>query len=398
MKKRKARLSVFALCLLAGICAASAQRIDREHLSISADGRYSHVLNGHHIYSNLIDTHNYGIFDAKVGLSTLPKDNNWFERAFNYPTFGIGLSYARMGALSFKNDSRLGDIVNLYGFAEFNLVRTKQFKMGPLLEVGLAFSNQKYDYHTNPRNLYIGSKVFAVFGIGVQAEWMFAPQWSLQAGAYLTHHSNGMTRSPNQGINELAVGLGVRHYPGQKAFEPKSAEAPQKPEYAKGIHYNVFAAAGVHSCPVELDGILASDTPDQLAPSRFRGVVGAEAVWRYTPVFATGIGLEADLDANHYRQTDLLLKGEEAPDGYSPLRVGAYLKQEFWYRRVSLHVAAGFYMYKRCGLTEDVSTIFEKLGIRYHFGQQNGLFAGLDLRAHQFDRSYSLEWSLGYNF
>lgn len=395
--KKKARLSIFAISLLAGICTMSAQSIDRNHLSISADGRYSHVLNGHNIYSNLIDTHNYGIFDTKIGLSTLPKDGNWFERAFNYPTFGIGLSYARMGALNFKNDSRLGDIINLYGFAEFNLVRTRQFKAGPLIELGMAYSSQNYDYYTNPKNLYIGSKVFAMLGAGLQAEWMFTPQWALQAGFYLTHHSNGMFRSPNQGINEMAVSLGVRHYLGQKAYEPKSAEAPQKPEYAKGIHYNLFAAAGVHSCPIELDGILASDDPARTPPARFRGVMGTEAVWRYTPVFATGIGLEADLDANNYRQTDLLLKGQEDPDGYSPLRIGAYLKQEFWYRRISLHIAAGVYLYKRCGLTEDISRTFEKIGIRYHFGQQSGLFAGLDLRAHQFDRSYSVEWSLGYS-
>ena len=30
--------------------------------------------------------------------------------------------------------------------------------------------------------------------------------------------------------------------------------------------------------------------------------------------------------------------------------------------------------------------------------KEGGLFAGLDLHAHQFDRSYALEWSLGYGF
>ena len=385
-------------CLLACIYIASAQTIDREHLSIGARGRYSHILDGHGIYTDLIDSHNYGIFDATIGLSTRPEDGGWFERAFNYPTFGIGLSCARMGALNFKNDSRLGDIVNLYGWAEFNLIRTKHFQAGPLLELGLAFSGQTYDYNRNPQNRYIGSKVFAVFGTGLQAEWIFAPQWALQVGGFLTHHSNGMLRSPNLGINELSVGVGVRHYLAQKSFTPKSADAPEKPEYPKGIHWNIFAAAGVHSCPVELDGILVSDEPARLAPARFRGVMGAEAVWRYTPIFGTGIGLEADLDANNYRQTDLLLTGNEDPNGYSPLRIGAYLKQEFWYRRISVHIVAGVYLFKRCGLTEDISSTFEKIGVRYHFRQQGGLFAGLDLRAHQFDRSYSLEWSLGYSF
>ena len=392
------RISVFGVCLLGCFIAVSAQSIDRKHLSISAGGRYSHLLNGHNIYANLTGTHNYGIIDAKVGLSTLPEDSGWFERAFNYPTFGIGLSYARMGALNFRNDCRLGDILNLYTWAEVNLFRTRKFRIGPLLELGLAYSGQIYDYHTNPKNKYIGAKVFALFGMGLQAEWMFAPQWALQAGVYLTHHSNGMLRSPNEGINELSVGLGVRHYLEQRQYPAKLAEAPAKPAYAKGIHYNVFAAGGVHSCPVEMDGILASDEPERKSPALFRGVVAGEVVWRYTPIFATGIGMEVDFDANHYRQTDIILAGRENPDGYSPVRLGAYIKQEFWYRRLSIHVGAGIYMYKRCGLTEDISRTFEKIGMRYHFGKQGGLFAGLDLRAHQFDRSYSLEWALGYGF
>ena len=208
----KTRILVFCVCLLSGVSFSSAQRIDREHLSAGLRGRYSHVLDGHNIYGDLIDSHNFCTFDATAGLSTRPEDGGWFERAFNYPTFGIGLSYARMGTLDFKGDSQLGDIVNLYGWAEFNLVRTKHFRFGPLLELGLAFSGEIYDYNTNRNNTFIGSKVFAVFGTGLHAEWLFSPHWELQAGVYLTHHSNGMTRSPNLGINELAVGLGVRHY------------------------------------------------------------------------------------------------------------------------------------------------------------------------------------------
>ena len=386
------------VCLLTGSLVVSAQTIDREHLSISAGGRFSHILDGHNIYAYMLDSRNYGIFDASVGLHTRPEDGNWFERAFNYPSFGIGLSYARMGALNFKNDSRLGDIVNLYGWAEFDLIRKKHFRAGPLLELGLAFTGTTYDYYQNPMNRYIGSKVLAIFGTGLQAEWRFAKQWALKGGVYLTHHSNGMVRSPNLGINELSVGLGVRHYLEEEAYTPRPKTAPEKPAYAKGIHWNIFAAGGVHSCSIELDGIRASENPGRLAPARFRGVAGVEAVWRYTPIFATGLGLEAVYANNNYKQTDLLVSGTEDPDGYSPFRFATYLKQEFWYRRVSVHVAAGVYLFKRTGLSEDVGRIFEKIGIRYHFGNQGGLFAGMDLRTHQFDRSYALEWSLGYSF
>ena len=365
----KSSLFIFISCMLLGCSHVCAQAIDKQHLSIGARGRYSHVLDGHIAVAPVEQNHRI--------------DEQGQQEVDEYTANHNQQSLP--GWLGTK-------------LPKFNFIRTKHFKFGPLLELGLAFSGEIYDYNTNRNNTFIGSKVFAVFGTGLHAEWLFSPHWELQAGVYLTHHSNGMTRSPNLGINELAVGLGVRHYLSHHTNSAKQAEAPERPKYKKGLNWNVFAAAGVHSCPTELDGILVSDNPSRLAPARFCGLVAGETVWRYHPIFGTGIGIEMDYNANNYRQTDFLLTGKEDPNGYSSFRVGMYLKQEFWYRRISVHVAAGVYLFKRCGLTEDVSTTFEKIGIRYHFGKQKGLFAGLDLHAHQFDRSYALEWSLGYGF
>ena len=55
-------------------------------------------------------------------------------------------------------------------------------------------------------------------------------------------------------------------------------------------------------------------------------------------------------------------------------------------------------VYHEYACEPDVTRTYEKIGVRYHFGKRGGLFAGLDLRAHQFDRSYALVWSLGYGF
>ena len=388
-----------ALTLLTtGASVLSAQQPDRAHLNVGIQGRYSHVMNGQEIYEKLISSYNYGIYSATVGLSTLPEDGDWYAYAWNYPGYGIGLSYARTGALQFKHDSRLGDILNLYGWAEFNLLRTRSFRFGPLLELGLAYSGEIYDYYRNPCNRYLGSHLFALISAGLRAEWLFTPQWALHAGVYLTHHSNGMLRAPNLGINELSGSVGLRYYFAPMRFDARPAAAPEKPEFRKGLRWSVFAAAGVHSCPVELDGILSSDHPARLAPARFRGVAGVELGWHYSPVFATGVGLQADYAANQYRETDLLLEGHEDPRGYSPFRLGIYLTQEIRYRQLSAHIQFGAYLFKRSGLTEDVGATFQKIGARYHFRRASGLYLGLDMRAHQLDRSYSLEWSLGFNF
>ena len=349
-------LLAIGLSLTAGSCLLPAQTVDPEHLNVGAYARYNNILDGQGIYQNLLDSHAYDLYGIAAGLATRPEDGNWYEWAYNYPTFGLALSYGRSGSLDFKNNSRLGDIANLYGWAEFDFVRTRSFRFGPLLELGLAFTGQTYDYHTNRANRFIGSPVFAL------------------------------------------IGTGVRHYLAPVRFTPRSAVHPERPAFPKGLHWQVFAAAGVHSCPVELDGILKSGAPDRLPPARLRAVLGTELLWRYSPIFATGVGAELDYADNNYRETDRLLTGGTDPAGYSPLRAGLYIIQEFRYRQVSVHLAAGYYLFKRTGLTEDVGRTFQKLGARYHFARAGGLFAGLDMRAHQMDRSYSLEWSLGYSF
>lgn len=401
------RLCIVLAAILVGACLQlSAQPIDREHLDVGAYGRYSHILDGQGIYDNLLASYDYGIYGLSLSYSTRPEDRQgaWYNRAWNYPVFSLGLSYARQGSLAFKHGSRLGDIANLYGAAAFDFVRTARFRFGPLVELGLAFTGERFEVGRNPFNLYVGSRVFALIGAGLQAGWLITPHWELQAGAYLTHHSNGMLRAPNLGINELAFGAGVRYHFNETAWRPaRELPRPDRPEFGKGLHWRILAAAGVHSCPVELDAVLqhagqGGPLPqDSTVPSRVRLLLGAELSWRYSPVFATGIGAELGYNANNYRETDLILQGREDPRGYSPLRAGLYLIQEFRYRQVAAHIIWGAYLYRRTGLTEDVGATFQKIGIRYHFAR-TPLYAGLDMRAHSFDRSYCLEWSLGCSF
>ena len=78
----------------------------------------------------------------------------------------------------------------------------------------------------------------------------------------------------------------------------------------------------------------------------------------------------------------------------SKASIGCRLHDACWGKGIATEVVALMRDY----LTEDVGRTFQKLGARYHFARAGGLFAGLDMRAHQMDRSYSLEWSLGYSF
>ncbi|MBR1569438.1 MAG: acyloxyacyl hydrolase [Bacteroidales bacterium] len=351
--KRKLLSAIFA-AVLCSMFSLQAQTLDKEHLSIGARGRWNHAMDAHGLYENLLSSYDYGTAGATVGLQTKPEDGDWFARAFNYPSFGLGLDYARMGSLQFKGISRLGDLTDLYGWAHFDLLRTRRFRVGPTLKLGLTWSPVAFDAVSNPENKFFGGHLFALMAAGLRAEWLIAPQWAAELSFDGIHHSNGMTKAPNWGINELALGLGVRYYLAPAIFPTGTRPAASVPEYRKGLRWNVFAAAGVHSCPVELDAQLAQGQTSGLAPARPRVVLGAELMWRYSPVFATGVLLDAGYTANRYRETDLMLEGREDPRGYSPWHVGIGLSQEVWYRQVSIHLAVGAYLFHKTGLTEDI--------------------------------------------
>lgn len=396
----RTRTALTALLLLAAAAGTRAQTIDAKHLNFSASGSANYVLDGWDLYKNMLQTYVYDSYDIKAGVATRREDGGWFERAFNYPGFGLGFSYNRMGSLRFKGDSRLGDVMNLYGWAEFDIVRTRHFRLGPIVELGAAYSPVVYHPYTNKDNLYLGSKVFAIVGGGLNAEVLLAPRWSLIAGFWVSHHSNGMMSVPNLGFNELSFSAGVRYRPEPADWARGRGPKELPPEYEKGLHWNFYVAGGGHASSVEMDAAVEAKLPPEQwfpIPTRARAIAAVEGVWRYSPIFASGLGIDVNYAENRYRETDLLMRGKEDPQGYSPIYCGIYLTQEFWYRRVSAHLNVGVHFFKKTGLTENMGPDYERIGIRYHFRHPKGLFLGLSLRIHNFDRSYCQEWCLGYS-
>lgn len=394
---QKYRLLLSALLALSISLGLSAQ--DSRH-NISGFSRWSHVLDGHGIYDEILESYDYALGGIQFGFDTHPSDSSYYASAWNYPHLALGLSFANMGSLDFKNDSSLGDIVNLYGSVRFDILKNSVFSFSPVLELGLAYSPIRYHFYTNPHNLYIGSNLFFDLGAGLETAFHLTPRWDIALTAYLTHHSNGMLSVPNWGINEFSAG-GALRYNFAPIYTGKKVKIPE-PDYRKGLQWNIYAAGGVHSCDVERKALrklyeegLAKPNDSYPISARPRLLAGVEGIYRYSPLFAAGMGLEANYAWNDYRGSDLILKGEEDPAGYSPFYAAAYLTHEFYYSRLSFHVMWGAYLYKKTGLTEDMGKTFQRIGLRYHFSPAGKFYAGFDMRAHYWDRSYCLELSLG---
>ena len=278
---------------------------------------------------------------------------------------------------------------------EFDFFRAGFLSLGPVLEIGMSYTPDKYNPRRNIMNKFIGSNLLANLAGGLEASFRVHPHWELALTGYFVHHSNGMTQAPNLGTNQLAVGTKLKYYLAPQETDKRIAL--EKPDYPKGLRWNIYTAFGGHNCDWEL---IAKGDKAYPVKFRLRAILGAEAAYRYHRLFSTGIGIEGNYADNAYKETDLLLRGTEDPNGYSPFYTSVHLAQYFHYSNLSVNFTFGVYTFKKTGLVEDISKCFQRIGVRYHLPEfkTGQMFFSLGMRAHYFDRSYCIEYGTGITF
>lgn len=392
------RLLLIVLALSVALPALSGPKktiFDKEHINVSVHGRYQHMLDWHDIYSDMLETHGSALVGIQVGLDTHQSDGSWWANAYNYPSISLGFSYDNAGSMRSHPGTNLGDFYNLYLATEFDFFRVGAFSFGPVVEIGMSYSTDKYNPRRNISNKFIGSNLLANLAGGLEASLRVHPHWELALTGYFVHHSNGMTHTPNLGTNQLAVGTKLKYYLAPQETDRKIAL--EKPDYPKGLRWSIYTAFGGHSCDWELNAKGPEAYPVKY---RLRAILGAEASYRYHPMLSTAVGIEGNYADNAYKEVDLLIRGEEDPNGYSPFYTSVHLAQYLHYSNLSINFTLGVYTFKKTGLVEDIGRCFQRIGVRYHLPsfKTGQMFVGLGMRAHYFDRSYCIEYGTGITF
>ena len=397
----KRTVLIILVSLLASTTVTMAQKMDKDHLNFSVSASGNHMLNALHIYENLIDSYDFASVSATVGVNTFPSDSNYFAWACNLPRYGLGLSYSGMGGIDCKPGSRLGDAYSFFGYGHIDVVRTGIFSFGPSLHFGLSGMTRRWNAETNPMNLYVGTPVLVMIGVGLEASFQLTPKWELGLTSMIMHRSNGMLKVPNYGLNDLSIGLFTRYNINER-YCGHRGEKPQVPSYKKWI-YDIYFSGGVHSCDPERhiyeDIVLQEGDQNRWKDSKswLRLNLGGTVSYRYHPLFATGVGLDVSYTGNWKRLAEYyeLKYGEKTTT--CPVYVGAYLQQSFFYKNVEIAVGLGVYLFKKLGV-EDSTWNYQRALIRYHIPKAGNIFFGFAMRAHRFDRSDTLEFSFGKSF
>ena len=92
----------------------------------------------------------------------------------------------------------------------FYLYRGEQSSVIFHLAAGFAYLTKEFNRSTNPTNNAIGSNFNNTTQLKISYETPFVKNFSLDIGLGLTHYSNGLSSSPNSGINVIGLHLGLK--------------------------------------------------------------------------------------------------------------------------------------------------------------------------------------------
>lgn len=372
--------------------------------AFSLGGYVARVTNTDGLVEPYLLENGHGGANLQMAFFTAPGSrNDVYNEMLNYPTFGFGVNYDVYNTMKFKAPTHIGNHVDLYTFMEGAFYRTRMFSVGYTLQLGLGITDVIYDVYTNPLYYNVGEPFTAYLALGPQFKFRPADNIELMLNTYWFHHSNGNVAMPNYGLNDLALGLGVRYYP-EAPYTGQVRNLKLKHEFTKGFKYDIFATTGFHACKTEFEAFnWREPDPDRkrtVYTSHPRFGLSADVQYQYSLMCSSGIVVDAVYccGMDEIERGDRKLNGDEAVDnagGYNPWNVGIGAIHEFHYGCMSVFISVCRYLYHNAGVRENTSSLYERAGMRFYIGKLGRIFLGGSIRAKEFNNAEYFEFQMG---
>lgn len=342
--------AIIALALLAAVASQAQETPCSWNVSLS----------GGYMMPNNMKYSQYSSPTYGLGAAVLwrPEGNSYWQRFWNYPSFGVKAMYTRIPNAVAGNWFGLeGVIVNPFG-------GRWEWNWG----VGFSFYTKPHGVTGDTNNIFIGSVLNCLIDLGIGYRLSDAATLSLR----LLHTSNGMLRRPNLGLNYLQLDLGWK-FNNNVSYRNDGSYVSEEME--KEREWSVALSGGaVMSRDSSMDGYY----PCYDVSLYYQHYVN--------PVFAFGGAIDLWYNGSN---REIIMSDE------SEYRLPLYLSGmgcvELFWGPISLKVGMGLVVAASCQVT---IPIYERVGAYYNFGRN---YLGVALNAHA-GRIEFIEWTYGRRF
>jgi hypothetical protein len=308
---------------------------------------------------------------AVLSWNKLTNGDKFWQSRYNYPDYGLSFVHQDFG------NPILGYNVSLNGHFNFYFLKRRlMLRLGS----GIGYMSNPFDKETNPKNIAISTRLTSstLVMLNYKAENILFNKIGFQAGLMFTHHSIGNIKSPNMGINTLAINMGLIYDFSKKEreFKPLADETA----FSKKIQYNIVLRSGANQS-------------DRVGTKRYPFLVFsgyAERKIAHTNSLQAGTDIFLSYFLKEYlRYESILDRGQTDPNADFK-RVGIFVGHELFINKFSFLTQVGYYLYYPNDFGE---RYYIRAGFKYYISKN--IFGVASIKSHGADAE-AFEFGIGY--
>ncbi len=230
------------------------------------------------------------------------------------------------GLMNFGNNEVLGTALSLAPGFRFTLKKWNKTGLYLHYATGIAYLSKKFNPINNPSNNAIGSNYNNMSRLKLGFERVLTRDLNLLLGFSFNHFSNGLTRSPNSGINTYGLNLGISSTFGNKI------EISEKPVFRKHRKFGLSTMLGI--------GV--SEHSNYGGPNFPIYIAGLGGYWRHASFQRLHFGFEYEYSTKVYEFELSIFTDEEIARRRSR-RTIIYVAEELMFGDISMRFQLGFY-------------------------------------------------------
>lgn len=387
-----------------------------QHLSIEAGYVPSTTMALDNYVKRWLKTKSCHSVYAQLNIQNATSQGADYNHDYHNPTLSVGLRLNLNHGVTMHReadpawgqlvpvdyDSRLGNIVTLYGKFSRPLWQHKRWQWSYYLGTGIGYSHTKYNTVDCIDNEFIGSHWNIYFTTGTFLSYRLSPMLSVKGGIDFSHHSNGALYRPNKGFNSVGPFISLESDLGSDPTQTTkngtastnnqttSSCALPSASFRKYWFMELSVGGGAKTLleDWQLTQFHTSPEDPNYRTSKF-SVYGAfslqaDVLYRYARRWASGLGVDLFYGdyANHIAWLDA--KEGYTQEPHSPWSIGIAFKHEVFYGNLSARMGFGYYLYRHMGVKaqETEKPYYERIGLFYTFPKLGGIAIGFNVNAH----------------
>ncbi|NIJ44092.1 hypothetical protein FHR24_000531 [Wenyingzhuangia heitensis] len=305
----------------------------------------------------------------EIGLIKETIGNNEWEQLYNYPEYGISLFYSSLG-----NNQVFGHEIAVVPFIKIKLFSKNNFSVFGRIGMGFSYLNTITDPVLNPENPATSNHYNFHTNLRTGITYLISKRMELNSGISFDHISNGNTKKPNLGLNNITAYAGLSY-----VLQPRIAKKQTPtPPHSKHNDLLVYLGIGGKRSNFNSSYYIVHSLSTELRRS-------------LTKMFSLGIGTNIYWDPSVKPSLLYLNKESSLLDN---LQTGVYISQSFNYNKLSISLQEGAYVFLYDKV--DKNYFYTSANLAYNFYKK--LFIRLSLKSHKFHILDHPEIGLGYKF